>query len=241
MHSTPAHPNHLDDTASKPAADGETVFQIQDHEVSRSERPRKILRTMGTVSRYREPPIKKPTHDNPRKTGMGHSDQSPQDPPPHPDAETTPPLEAPRDPPQLPGSPPPLGPAVDADELMNELYQPREAPALPPPEPHQGRKPPSTIPSTRFTIRIPGGATYAEVTGGTANQKEGHLDPNTPKPAPGPIKGFTFERILENLDPVVRERWRTLASEGIFVYSFDGGYHNTIAQEVQAVEDDLKG
>ena len=61
---------------------------------------------------------------------MNHSNQGPQDPQPHPDDEVTSPLQAQCDLPQLPGSPPPPEPAVDADKLMNELYQPHETPAV---------------------------------------------------------------------------------------------------------------
>ena len=57
---------------------------------------------------------------------------------------------------------------------------------------------------------------------------------------PGPIKGFDTSRILENLDPAVREEWEAQINEAVFIHYLDGGYTPTIAQNVHVIAEDLK-
>jgi hypothetical protein len=120
------------------------------------------------------------------------------------------------------------------------------------------------FPSTRFTIRIPSAPmTYAAALKRSADQARGE-SPEDPEDDhddgvvgtdpvandgrgpwrswPGPVAGFTTNRLFENLDPVVRKEWETLAAQGaIFAHYLNGGYTPTIARNANVISDDLKG
>ena len=113
----------------------------------------------------------------------------------------------------------------------------------------------TSLPSTRFTIRIPGPMTYANVLKRTYGQAmstdgEGTEDPHEgkpgpgeqgePKPNPGPIKGFRNHKVLENLDPLVRKAWKEQANQALFVHYLDAGYSQNIAQNVHVMVEDLQ-
>ena len=116
----------------------------------------------------------------------------------------------------------------------------------------------------RFTIRIPPppSRTYANVLKRNADQVgtnspeydpyamtnyyqytsgyDSDLDPD-PIPSPGPIKGFDTNKILMNLDPVLRREWESQLNDGaILVYHLNGGYAPTIAQKVSRITNDLE-
>ena len=116
----------------------------------------------------------------------------------------------------------------------------------------------------RFTIRIPPlpSQTYASVLKRNVDQVEpsspdydpfaitnyyqytcnydSDFDPN-PCPSPGPIKGFDTNKILMNLDPVLRREWEAQLDDGaILVYYLNGGYAPTIAQKVSRITQDLE-
>lgn len=110
-------------------------------------------------------------------------------------------------------------------------------------------------PTPHFTVRIPGPHTYANALKRPADQAE--IDQGGPSAAqttqsgeesvddgepklPGPIKGFSTERVLENLDPLVRAAWESRADDAVFVHYLDGGYNPNIAQNVHAIAEDLK-
>ena len=59
------------------------------------------------------------------------------------------------------------------------------------------------------------------------------------KPEPGPIKGFNSERVLENLNPQVRQAWKDQAHEAIFVHYLSGGYNPNMAPNVHIIAMDL--
>ena len=59
------------------------------------------------------------------------------------------------------------------------------------------------------------------------------------KAEPGPIKGFSSERVLENLNPQVRQAWKDQADEAIFVHYLSGGYTPNVAQNVHVIAKDL--
>ncbi|KAF9783470.1 hypothetical protein BJ322DRAFT_1110359 [Thelephora terrestris] len=69
--------------------------------------------------------------------------------------------------------------------------------------------------------------------------QEGTVPKRKEKPGPGPIKGFSPSRVLENLDPQVRETWAEQAPKAVFVHYLNGGYTLNIAQNVHAITDDL--
>jgi hypothetical protein len=141
---------------------------------------------------------------------------------------------------------------------------PTPDPAAPSHQDTQTRDPGSTgFPSTRFTIRIPGAPmNYAAALKRTADQA-GNENPDSPnddrednttaadpaapelapwKLGPGPVAGFTTNRLLENLDPTVRKAWEEEAARGgIFVHYLDGGYTPDVANNAGVIEDDLKG
>lgn len=110
-------------------------------------------------------------------------------------------------------------------------------------------------PTPHFTIRIPGPHTYANALKRTADQagndqggpsaeqatqsEEEPVDDREPK-LPGPIKGFSTERVLENLDPLVRAAWESRTDDTIFVHYLDGGYNPNVAQSVHVIAEDLK-
>ena len=56
----------------------------------------------------------------------------------------------------------------------------------------------------------------------------------------GPIKGFCSDRVMENLDPLVRSAWELEVQEAVFVHYLDGGYNLDIAQNVHTIAEDLK-
>jgi hypothetical protein len=118
--------------------------------------------------------------------------------------------------------------------------------------------------STEFSMRVPGPSgrpmTYANALKRTADQtgsspqedvsgtqsaepedeESGELDQEDWKPPPGPVKGFDAERVLENLDPQVREVWADRAHEAVFVHYLGGGYTPHVAQNVHVIANDLK-
>ena len=60
------------------------------------------------------------------------------------------------------------------------------------------------------------------------------------KPSPGPIKGFSADRVLENLDAQVKEAWKGRMADAVFIHFLDGGYDQNIAHNVHVIADDLK-
>jgi hypothetical protein len=60
------------------------------------------------------------------------------------------------------------------------------------------------------------------------------------RPLPGPIKGFSAERVLDNLDPQVREAWKKRTANAVFVHYLNGGYSPNVAQNVHVIANDLK-
>ena len=68
-------------------------------------------------------------------------------------------------------------------------------------------------------------------------EEEGDRD--EAKPEPGPIKGFNSERVLENLNPQVRQAWKDQAHEAIFVHYLSGGYNPNVAPNVHIIAMDL--
>ena len=56
----------------------------------------------------------------------------------------------------------------------------------------------------------------------------------------GPIKGFSSNKVMENLDPQVRSAWELKTQEAIFVHYLDGGYNPDVTQNVHTIAEDLK-
>ena len=113
------------------------------------------------------------------------------------------------------------------------------------------------MPNGRFTIRIPSTPlSYAAALSRTANQiaedereyvaidHDGNdrvaAALHDPKPSSGPIAGFSMNRVLENLDPLVRGAWEALTKVSVFVHYFDGGYNPNLAQNVHVIADELE-
>jgi len=116
--------------------------------------------------------------------------------------------------------------------------------------------------NTQFTVVFPKPSTYANALKRTAGQVESDSgeDPSDDQPVspddpgngeedghretirrpPGPIKGFNTERILKNLDPVVRDSWEGQMDEAVFVHYLGSGYDPNIAQNVHMINEDLK-
>ena len=59
------------------------------------------------------------------------------------------------------------------------------------------------------------------------------------KAEPGPIKGFSSEWVLENLNPQVQQAWKDQADEAIFVHYLSRGYTLNVAQNVHVITKDL--
>ena len=150
-------------------------------------------------------------------------------------------------------------PGLDTDEEMGnaqEATTQTTPPHKPPTQP-----PKAGAPSTSFTIRVPGPTSYANALKRTAQQagddsleeksSEGEQpDKDVPEEiisqrwpqgaASGPIKGFCARRIMENLNPVVREAWEQEVQDAIFVHYPDGGYDSSMALNVHIIADDLE-
>ncbi|KAF9783557.1 hypothetical protein BJ322DRAFT_1110452 [Thelephora terrestris] len=97
--------------------------------------------------------------------------------------------------------------------------------------------------NTRFRIRIPGlggrQGTYANTLKQTTEQAEEGPSQNLPgqpnhpamtgveqlelQPPPGPIKGFSSKRVLENLDPQVHEVWQKRTADAASDLESDTG------------------
>lgn len=73
------------------------------------------------------------------------------------------------------------------------------------------------------------------------NEEEQYADERRwPQGAPsGPIKGLDLRKILEKLDPQVREAWEGQLDEAVFVHHLDGGYTPDISHKVHTIVDDL--
>ena len=55
-----------------------------------------------------------------------------------------------------------------------------------------------------------------------------------------PIKGFSTDKVMENLDPQVRSTWELEAQGVVFVHYLDSGYNPDITQNVHTIAEDLK-
>ena len=154
---------------------------------------------------------------------------------------------------------PQLDPTLETDDEMTieqEIVYQIGPGNLPP------RNPDGVIPPTRLATRASRPTSYANALKRTADQarnetSEDEADNNERpdyenpeeveetaslwpnKAVSGPIKGFTTERVLENLDHLIRGEWEKQSGEGIFIHHLDGGYHPYIAQTVHTVEEDL--
>ena len=148
--------------------------------------------------------------------------------------------------------------AADADQEMGNEQETTIPP--PPPQPEYPPQPSerASMPSTRFTIRVPGQMNYAGALKRSAEQAEeadeenrdepldgteGATEPASPKPnlrTSGLIKGLD-NNVFANLDLQVREAWESQAQEAVFVHYLDGGYSPNIAQNVHVIAEDLKG
>ena len=144
-------------------------------------------------------------------------------------------------------------------EGIDEDDQPQTLPSEPTPTVGEGT-------TSRAAPRIPplrpgrGGFTYANVLKRSADQigndplerpqeecppqeeeitGEGADSFRDRKRAPGPIKGFSTEKVLENLDLTVREEWSEQAEEAVFVHYLNGGYNPNVAQNVHIIAEDL--
>ncbi|KAF9780847.1 hypothetical protein BJ322DRAFT_1112242 [Thelephora terrestris] len=166
---------------------------------------------------------------------------------------------APNTTPQPPGvqtTTPTSNPARDTDHEMGGMNDVADRnPPTPshPPSDNAGKAGASLA---GFTLRIPGPKSYAnalkrpaEQTGsdnGDAGEQSGdeqqtELATEWAKHLPsGPIKGFNLNRVLENLNPLVREAWESKLDEAVFVHYLDGGYNPALAQKVHVITDDLK-
>jgi len=58
------------------------------------------------------------------------------------------------------------------------------------------------------------------------------IAPPRPTLFSGPIKGFSTNRVLENLNPVVHKAWASQAEKVVFIHYLDGGYGPNITQNV---------
>lgn len=154
-----------------------------------------------------------------------------------------------------------LNPTLDLDQnMVNVQGDVVRAPPTQddPPTP----KPAGANPSSRFTIRVPSSMSYTDTVRRVAEESDTrdpmddrsdpeHSDsddsavqeataPRWPKKATsGPIKGFSPDKVLENLDPLVRESWRDQALEAVFVHYLNGGYNPNVARNVHVIADDL--
>jgi hypothetical protein len=149
--------------------------------------------------------------------------------------------------------------AQDVDEMMDGIQMANHDPYTPNTPPTQAPK----KTATPLTIKAPGPTSYANALKRAAEQTEdvdqvkereefeapdeGETEERTTNIPPwpkyassGPIKGFSTEQILKNLDPVVRETWEGQMDTAIFVHYLDGGYSMNIAQNVHTIAEDLK-
>lgn len=134
---------------------------------------------------------------------------------------------------------------------------PTLGPSPPTPEPMEGvdvnAQTEATLNTNQQAVRPSGGrGTYANALKRSIDQVESDDQDSSMEDAeeevegqdetkaePGPIKGFSSERVLENLNPQVRQAWKDQADEAIFVHYLSGGYTPNVAQNVHVIAKDL--